>query len=167
MPACCLIRSSLSSHSCRFRSCLPMAAWNLQFYGRQGRFALRVVRLLCLVAAVPIAASAHFHCVQLCRRRMDAAGPRCRIDPDRSRPFWWLEFPADVLFLGWFKYANFVVDNLNWAAGSHIQLDRIALPLAISFFTFQKIAYLIDTARGETRPSEYSTSPCSRRSTRN
>ena len=59
---------------------------------------------------------------------------------------------ADVLFLGWFKYANFVVDNLNWAAGSHIQLDRIALPLAISFFTFQKIAYLIDTARGETRP---------------
>jgi alginate O-acetyltransferase complex protein AlgI len=58
---------------------------------------------------------------------------------------------ADVAFLGWFKYANFVVDNVNWVAGSHIQLDRIALPLAISFFTFQKIAYLIDTARGETR----------------
>jgi D-alanyl-lipoteichoic acid acyltransferase DltB (MBOAT superfamily) len=59
---------------------------------------------------------------------------------------------ADVLFLGWFKYANFVVDNVNWVTGSHIQLDHIALPLAISFFTFQKIAYLIDTARGETRP---------------
>jgi alginate O-acetyltransferase complex protein AlgI len=59
---------------------------------------------------------------------------------------------ANVLFLGWFKYANFVVENVNWVAGSHIQLDRIALPLAISFFTFQKIAYLIDTARGETRP---------------
>jgi len=58
---------------------------------------------------------------------------------------------GDVLFLGWFKYANFVVDNVNWVAGSHIQLDPIALPLAISFFTFQKIAYLIDTARGETR----------------
>jgi alginate O-acetyltransferase complex protein AlgI len=58
---------------------------------------------------------------------------------------------ADVLFLGWFKYANFVVDNINWVAGSHIQLERIALPLAISFFSFQKIAYLIDTARGETR----------------
>lgn len=58
---------------------------------------------------------------------------------------------ADVAFLGWFKYANFVVDNVNWVAGSHIRLDPIALPLAISFFTFQKIAYLIDTARGETR----------------
>ncbi len=57
---------------------------------------------------------------------------------------------ADVSFLGWFKYANFVVDNVNWVAGSHIQLERIALPLAISFFSFQKIAYLIDTARGET-----------------
>jgi alginate O-acetyltransferase complex protein AlgI len=58
---------------------------------------------------------------------------------------------ADVLFLGWFKYANFVVDNVSWVTGSHFKLDRIALPLAISFFTFQKIAYLIDTARGETR----------------
>lgn len=58
---------------------------------------------------------------------------------------------ADVLFLGWFKYANFAVDNVNGLVGSHIQLNRIALPLAISFFTFQKIAYLIDTARGETR----------------
>jgi alginate O-acetyltransferase complex protein AlgI len=58
---------------------------------------------------------------------------------------------ADVTFLGWFKYANFFVDNVNWIGGFHIHLDRIALPLAISFFTFQKIAYLIDTARGETR----------------
>jgi alginate O-acetyltransferase complex protein AlgI len=57
---------------------------------------------------------------------------------------------ADVLFLGWFKYANFVADNLNWAFDLHINLGRIALPLAISFFTFQKIAYLIDSARGET-----------------
>ena len=59
---------------------------------------------------------------------------------------------VDVALLGWFKYANFVVDNLNLATGSHLALARIALPLAISFFTFQKIAYLIDTARGETAP---------------
>ena len=58
---------------------------------------------------------------------------------------------ADVVFLGWFKYANFVVANINWVSGFNILLDPIALPLAISFFTFQKIAYLIDTARGETR----------------
>ena len=72
--------------------------------------------------------------------------------PGQIRVILTLGVLADVMFLGWFKYANFVVDNVNWVAASQIPLDRIALPLAISFFTFQKIAYLIDTARGETRP---------------
>ena len=58
---------------------------------------------------------------------------------------------VDVAMLGWFKYANFVADNLDKVFGAHIGLAHIALPLAISFFTFQKIAYLIDSARGETR----------------
>jgi alginate O-acetyltransferase complex protein AlgI len=58
---------------------------------------------------------------------------------------------VDLSLLGWFKYANFVVDNLDWAFGLRLRLAHIALPLAISFFTFQKLAYLIDTARGETR----------------
>jgi alginate O-acetyltransferase complex protein AlgI len=52
--------------------------------------------------------------------------------------------------LGYFKYANFVVDNANSLAGTNFHLDRIVLPLAISFFTFQKIAYLVDSYRGET-----------------
>jgi D-alanyl-lipoteichoic acid acyltransferase DltB (MBOAT superfamily) len=62
---------------------------------------------------------------------------------------------ADVAFLGWFKYANFIVDNVNAVAGANIVLPHIALPLAISFFTFQKLAYLIDSARGETRPISF------------
>ena len=57
---------------------------------------------------------------------------------------------VDVLLLGWFKYANFVAQNLN-ALGMHIQLAHIVLPLAISFFTFQKIAYLVDCARGQAK----------------
>jgi alginate O-acetyltransferase complex protein AlgI len=56
---------------------------------------------------------------------------------------------VDVAMLGWFKYANFVSDNIDVVAGTHWQLERIALPLAISFYTFQKIAYLVDSARGE------------------
>jgi len=56
--------------------------------------------------------------------------------------------------LAWFKYANFFVDNLNSIAGTSLHLEHIILPLAISFFTFQQIAFLIDAARGETR--EYS-----------
>lgn len=65
----------------------------------------------------------------------------------------WLVFGvlADVLLLGWFKYANFVFDNVNAVLDTQYSLGRIALPLAISFFTFQKIAYLIDSARGEAK----------------
>lgn len=65
----------------------------------------------------------------------------------------WLVFGvlADVLLLGWFKYANFVFDNVNAILGTPYSLPRIALPLAISFFTFQKVAYLIDSARGEAK----------------
>ncbi|MGI4878244.1 MAG: MBOAT family O-acyltransferase [Janthinobacterium lividum] len=58
---------------------------------------------------------------------------------------------VDVGLLGWFKYADFVVDNVAYAAGSDFTLRHIVLPLAISFFTFQKIAYLIDSSRGEVR----------------
>jgi D-alanyl-lipoteichoic acid acyltransferase DltB (MBOAT superfamily) len=58
---------------------------------------------------------------------------------------------VDLGLLGWFKYANFFVDNINAVTGAGIQLWHIALPLAISFFTFQKIAYLIDSARGDAR----------------
>jgi D-alanyl-lipoteichoic acid acyltransferase DltB (MBOAT superfamily) len=54
---------------------------------------------------------------------------------------------VDLGMLGWFKYANFVVDNIN-LTGVNLTLAAIALPLAISFFTFQKIAYLIDSAQG-------------------
>ena len=46
--------------------------------------------------------------------------------------------------LGYFKYANFFVDSLNTASGAGIELAPIILPLAISFFTFQQIAYLVD-----------------------
>ena len=66
---------------------------------------------------------------------------------------------ADVALLGWFKYANFVAYNLGLLVGHDLGLAKITLPLAISFFTFQKIAYLIDSARGDTRRSSRSSSP--------
>lgn len=58
---------------------------------------------------------------------------------------------ANLGLLGYFKYANFFVDNLNLLTGSTLHLETIVLPLAISFFTFQQIAYLVDAYRGETR----------------
>jgi alginate O-acetyltransferase complex protein AlgI len=65
----------------------------------------------------------------------------------------WLIFGliVDVGLLGYFKYANFLADNLSGLFGLESSLPPIILPLAISFFTFQKVAYLIDSARGDAR----------------
>jgi alginate O-acetyltransferase complex protein AlgI len=50
----------------------------------------------------------------------------------------------NVLFLGYFKYANFFVNATNDALGTNFVLARVILPLGISFITFQKIAFLVD-----------------------
>ncbi|MFT5116423.1 MAG: alginate O-acetyltransferase complex protein AlgI [Parasphingorhabdus sp.] len=66
----------------------------------------------------------------------------------------WLLFfgvTTNLCLLGYFKYANFFIDNLNLATGTDFNLEVIILPLAISFFTFQQITYLVDTYRGETK----------------
>jgi len=56
--------------------------------------------------------------------------------------------------LGYFKYMDFFIENINLALDKNISLLHLALPLAISFYTFQQIAYLVDSYRGETK--EYS-----------
>jgi alginate O-acetyltransferase complex protein AlgI len=66
--------------------------------------------------------------------------------------FWLvLGLVGDISFLCWFKYANFIAHNLSIVTGLDLDLAKIALPLGISFFTFQKIAYLIDSSRGQAR----------------
>jgi len=57
----------------------------------------------------------------------------------------------NLSFLAYFKYANFFIDNTNQFLNTHMDIGTILLPLAISFFTFQQIAYLVDAYRGETR----------------
>jgi Predicted membrane protein involved in D-alanine export len=54
----------------------------------------------------------------------------------------------NLALLGYYKYANFFVDNLNRLAGADWHLATIILPLGISFFTFTQIAFLVDAARG-------------------
>jgi len=60
----------------------------------------------------------------------------------------------NLSLLGYFKYANFFVDTANELLDVDVTLAPIVLPLAISFFTFQQIAYLADTYSDVT--SEYS-----------
>ncbi len=54
---------------------------------------------------------------------------------------------ANLGLLGWFKYSNFLVDEFNRTTGTGFELAHIALPIGISFFTFQQIAYLVDVYR--------------------
>ena len=56
---------------------------------------------------------------------------------------------ANLLLLGYFKYFDFLLENINRFAGSSFDLLHIALPLGISFFTFQQISFLVDASRGE------------------
>lgn len=62
---------------------------------------------------------------------------------------------VNLSMIGYFKYANFFIDNLNVALESSIHLELIILPLAISFFTFQQITYLVDAYKGETKEYDF------------
>ncbi len=81
-----------------------------------------------------------------------------------------LSIIVNLFVLSYFKYSYFFVDTLNymlgtnfevidvlakWSnnfAGSHFDIDRIILPVGISFFTFQTISYSIDIYRGKVKP---------------
>ncbi len=62
---------------------------------------------------------------------------------------------ANLALLGYFKYADFFITNFNMVLNSNIPPLNLALPLAISFFTFQQIAYLVDSYRGETHEYDF------------
>ncbi len=52
---------------------------------------------------------------------------------------------GNLSLLGYFKYYDFFISNLNYILKTEISPLNLALPLAISFFTFQQIAYLVDS----------------------
>ena len=57
----------------------------------------------------------------------------------------------NISFLGVFKYSNFFIDNINNLLNLNINIPTIALPLGISFFTFQTMSYVIDVYRNDRR----------------
>jgi len=58
---------------------------------------------------------------------------------------------GNLSLLAYFKYSDFFIENLNVFTNSNINLLHLALPLAISFFTFQQISYLVDSYKGYTK----------------
>ncbi len=55
----------------------------------------------------------------------------------------------NLALLGFFKYADFIIGNINALTGASIPLLNLALPIGISFYTFQTMSYTIDVYRGE------------------
>ena len=66
-----------------------------------------------------------------------------------SRVFLWLSVLTTLGLLGYFKYADFFIGSLNSAFGLSLPLLRVALPIGISFYTFQILSYTIDVYRGD------------------
>lgn len=68
-----------------------------------------------------------------------------------SRIFLILSVVSGIGLLGYFKYADFFIDNFNMITGLNAPLLKIALPIGISFYTFQSISYTIDVYRKEVK----------------
>ncbi|MDA7818359.1 MBOAT family protein [Sulfurimonas sp.] len=61
----------------------------------------------------------------------------------------------NLFLLAYFKYYDFFISGVNNVLSSNIELLNLLLPLAISFFTFQQIAYLVDSYRQETKEYDF------------
>ena len=68
-----------------------------------------------------------------------------------SKLFLILSIVTSLGLLGYFKYADFFIANFNAATGLSVPLLKIALPIGISFYTFQILSYTVDVYRGEVK----------------
>ena len=126
LPAVALAFAAARRHSPR-AGIMVLAGASLFFYG-----AWRPVYLLLLIASV----AANFSLGLLME------------DPLRRRGIGLFGVALNLALLCYFKYTNFIFDSINTLTGAPLPFVNIVLPLGISFFTFQQIAYLVDVMRG-------------------
>ena len=76
---------------------------------------------------------------------------------DKNRDNWKSKFALiasltiNLGLLGFFKYGNFIVENINALFNMQIPLSSMTLPIGISFYTFQTLSYSIDVYRNEVK----------------
>ncbi|MFW8592036.1 MBOAT family O-acyltransferase [Glaciecola sp. 2405UD65-10] len=75
------------------------------------------------------------------------------LNKNRNKSLLIFGISLNLALIIYYKYAGFMANNWNFLTGSSLSFGEILLPLAISFFTFQQIAYLVDSYKGIT--SEY------------
>lgn len=71
-----------------------------------------------------------------------------KISKTKSKPLLVIGLVYNIGLLGYFKYTDFFLENWNDLTGSRTEALKLVLPLGISFFTFQVIAYLVDCYKG-------------------
>ncbi len=71
---------------------------------------------------------------------------------DRAKTVLICAILMNLSFLIYFKYFNFIIENVNALFSARIDFIRIVMPVGISFYTFQAMSYLIDVYRKETAP---------------
>lgn len=70
----------------------------------------------------------------------------------RAKLYLIISLAISLGMLGYYKYANFFAESFNAVLGTKLSVLNIALPIGISFYTFQLISYVIDVYRGDVRP---------------
>src|ERR1700730_10971673 len=126
LPATILAFAAARRHSPR-AGIMVLVAASLFFYG-----AWRPIYLLLFVASVAVNFSLGL----------------AMENPLRCRAIGILGVALNLSILCFFKYTNFISEALHVGTGVSVPVFDIVLPLGISFFTFQQIAYLVDVMRG-------------------
>jgi D-alanyl-lipoteichoic acid acyltransferase DltB (MBOAT superfamily) len=72
-----------------------------------------------------------------------------RINKVRSLGLLTFGITGNLLLLGWFKYSGFLAGLVDQLTGLGFPIPQVILPLGISFYTFQQIAYLVDARSGD------------------
>jgi alginate O-acetyltransferase complex protein AlgI len=75
----------------------------------------------------------------------------CELSRSLSRVILTMGLAFNLCLLGFFKYAGFLVANVDATFGAAWPIPNILLPIGISFITFQKIAFLVDAYNGQVR----------------
>lgn len=76
-----------------------------------------------------------------------------KIDKSVGKKKLWatLAIICDVTLLGVFKYLTFITENIAWFTGNNSIIIEIALPIGISFFSFQMMSYILDILKGNAK----------------
>ena len=127
----------LAGRSSKKAGDLLLLAASLFFYGTQN-----IWYLVFLAASIAVN---YLLCrgIQAQKKRAGAS------DKKAGRGLFVLSLVCNIGFLGYFKYTNFLVENLNAIWKADIPLTSILLPVGISFYTFSEIAFAADVYRGQ------------------